>query len=277
MFNVRTGELVSRPMPKFFNLHEWANNSTELPTRDWWESYEKHDGSLVSTYVHSDGRVYLKSKYSLESSQAMDATALLYDIRPDMVDNDMITYHLCSNTINYEYVSPDNLIVVPYGEPDLRMLNHIDNDTGIITQSGSTMFLKGSDIDSFAEQVYEDGDSLHEGYVVVSGQTMFKLKTNRYLAAHRIKDDISSTKRMVELVVNGNADDLHANKDLQADPEFFQRLLDKLEFIKDTLNTQTSRAESFHTQFKLLTRKDYAIKLKAVSYTHLTLPTTPYV
>lgn len=277
MFNIRTGELVSRPMPKFFNLHEWVNNSTSLPEHDWWESYEKFDGSLVSTYVHSDGQVYLKSKYSLESSQAVQSTALLNEIRPDIKDSDLIKFHLCSTTLNYEFVSPDNLVVVPYGQPDLRLLNHIDNDSGIITQNGPCMYLKGADVDTFAEDVYNDDETLHEGYVVVAGQTMFKLKTNRYLAAHRIKDDISSTKRMVELVVNGNADDIMINEDLKADPDFFQRLLDKLEHIKDTLNLEVSLAEIFYEANKGLDRKDYAVKLKSTKDVNFTLAINKYL
>lgn len=263
MFNLRTGELVCRPMEKFFNYHEWINNGEDLPESTHWNAFIKHDGSLVSTYVHSDGKIYLKSKQSLESEQALKATELFHKCyTPDIIEN-LIDENI---TVNFEYVAPDNIIVVPYSEQELLPLNKICNTTGEYKEVfyGKELILHNN-LEEFIEDTYNDDSRLHEGYVIMSDdyKTKFKVKTNRYSSAHRLKDDVHSLKKLVEIVANGNIDDVLTCKDLSYDKNFHAYLLDKTETIKDVMNVLIASCEHFYIDNKHLDRKDYAIKAKS--------------
>src|SRR5579872_1005416 len=122
-------DLVCRPPRKFFNLGE--NPFTlDLSLDDLVMCMVKEDGSLMSTYIHTNGELRLKSKGSTGSTQANDAMkflktqpALLADLR-FLASRDF--------TVNLEWCAPWNRIVVGYQEPTLIGLSIIDNQTGTI-------------------------------------------------------------------------------------------------------------------------------------------------
>lgn len=68
--------LVSLPPEKFFNYEEGDGGKKHSSAR-FNIQMEKLDGSLISTYLHSNGQVNLKSKASLQSTQARQANQLL--------------------------------------------------------------------------------------------------------------------------------------------------------------------------------------------------------
>jgi len=81
MFNITDLEnvrLVCLPPEKFFNYEEGDGNNIHL-LGTFGVQMEKLDGSLISTYLHTTDQeiLKLKSKASLISSQAVEATNLL--------------------------------------------------------------------------------------------------------------------------------------------------------------------------------------------------------
>jgi len=197
----------------------------------------------------------------LESSQAVAATRVFREMMSDAEVPP--SEYLGDITLNFEYVSPDNLIVVPYAEEKLMALNIITNETGEYAgESEHIGRVHSGIIDDWVDMVYDDNETLHEGYVMVSDchQHRFKLKTNRYLDAHRAKNDINSTKKLLAIIYSGNIDDLLKCKDLEADPAFYELLITKSENIKDIINNTVSRCENFYADNKDLERKFYAIK-----------------
>ena len=269
MFNLTTGEIACRPMEKFFNYHEWSNNSTDLPESEYWNAFTKHDGSLVSTYIHND-KVYLKSKYSLDSEQAIKATEIFKDNFIDIgITHKEIINILTKEfggliTINYEYVAPDNIIVVPYSKSEILPINSIFCETGQYQPNEETIVstkINNVILEDWIEDVYDDKETLHEGYVIESEDksVRFKVKTNRYSAAHKLKDNINSLKKLVDVVSSGQIDDILDAKDLSGDVEFFNILTTRAENIKNKINLVISTCENFYENNKHLDRADYAI------------------
>lgn len=83
MFNITDPnhvQLVSLPPEKFFNYDE-GNGFEQHKSGTLGDRMDKMDGSLISTFIHYDGQnqttVRLKSKTSLTSAQACEATSLL--------------------------------------------------------------------------------------------------------------------------------------------------------------------------------------------------------
>src|SRR5579875_3617826 len=71
--NLEDVRIVSLPPAKFFNYEEGGVPHHEGKIGD---KMVKMDGSLISSYIHN-GDIYLKSKGSLFSSQALDAMKFL--------------------------------------------------------------------------------------------------------------------------------------------------------------------------------------------------------
>ena len=119
-------KLVSLPFEKFFNLNE--NPMTmDLDLSKVEFVHDKRDGSLISTYTHEE-LLCLKSKTSLTSDQALDSMRLintddtLHSLLKTVVDDDW--------TVSLEYTSPENRIVLPYQECELRVLGARSNLCG---------------------------------------------------------------------------------------------------------------------------------------------------
>lgn len=223
-------ELSSMPMNKFFNLGE-NPFVMDLDLSTIHEIMDKLDGSLISTVKTDDGFI-LKSKGSLNSTQAQDATRLLntaaYKELRDFCEA-MVNF---GHTVNMEYMSPDNRIVIGYMKPTLKVLNVRDNANGdylpvadftygIATANGgerlglSEKFRVAfhplpDDGHAWANSVASMEDDI-EGYCVrLKDGTWFKLKTDKYKALHHTKDSINVPRRLFEACVLGAADDLRS-------------------------------------------------------------------
>lgn len=119
----KTGEIIARPFPKFFNVGEHDHGfdyAPPLPTDEPFEVYDKVDGSLGIVF-HYDGRWHVASKGSFVSEQARWAQAWL-----DEGDTFLLTAGV---TYLAEIVYPENRIVVDYGgRRDLVLLAAYDAD-----------------------------------------------------------------------------------------------------------------------------------------------------
>jgi len=262
-------DLVCRPPRKFFNLGE--NPFTlDLSLDDLVMCMVKEDGSLMSTYIHTNGELRLKSKGSTGSTQANDAMkflktqpALLADLR-FLASRDF--------TVNLEWCAPWNRIVVGYQEPTLIGLSIIDNQTGTIYDAEGLideMGLAGLG-DVWVDEFEYTGslvDAIEnltgsEGVVAMTrAGVMFKMKCPWYLALHRNKDNVSNTRALIELILTEQIDDL---KVLFVGD---QVVLDKINAyeisIGSVYNTTCSVVQSFHDVNKDLDRKSYALAAKA--------------
>ena len=256
--------LASMPMHKFFNRNE--NPSTmdvDLSLIDTISN--KADGSLISSFLH-DGEVRLKSKGSTNSDQAVAAMDWLRT--SPKLKRAIYVFGLNNKTVNMEWVSPENRIVLGYLEPKLIVLNVRDNTTGEYEQIDSDDLLheymdsepdlKGMDKVTFVNQIPDMLDDI-EGYVVklTSGLWM-KIKTNKYLALHHCKDSVNNPRRLWEVIVNEGIDDVRS---LFFDDALLIKQIDEMQVKVDhVFNSMVKEVETFYNENKHLDRKEFAIK-----------------
>lgn len=125
IFNVKTGEVVAQPMPKFFNVGEREETMEKvLPWASDYIVFEKMDGWLGTLYRY-DGEYCVATRGSFDGmGMAPWATKFLnqnYDLTglPDDV------------TLVFEIICPQTHIIVHYGDrEDLILLAAYNRHTG---------------------------------------------------------------------------------------------------------------------------------------------------
>ncbi|AUM58399.1 RNA ligase and tail fiber protein attachment catalyst [Proteus phage phiP4-3] len=254
-------KVLSRPMEKFFNLNE--NPMTmDLDLSKVEYLMDKADGSLISSYL-VDGFVYLKSKGSISSEQALEACKLINsemysEVRKVIKDNPEYTF-------NFEYVAPTNRIVLKYSEPALILLNARHNETGEYIDYDSLKAIKElrpilvtryEPEEGWVERVYESQGI--EGVVAqMSDGTKFKVKSHAYVSLHRTKDSITSNEDLFKAIVEGTSDDL---KSLFAnDQESLEKIKAFEEVYTQAIHDQVESVKMVYEANLGKDRKDYAI------------------
>jgi RNA ligase len=118
----RSGRVVARPFPKFFNADE--HTADELPLHRPFEVLDKLDGSLGIVYPTPVGGWAVATRGSFASEQALHASAVFHNKYAHLqIPSDQ--------TYLFEIIYPGNRIVVDYGDrDDLVLLAIIQNDSG---------------------------------------------------------------------------------------------------------------------------------------------------
>ena len=272
--------LVSLPPEKFFNYEEGDIDHTPHKIAC---VMNKLDGSLISTVSVVMGFI-LKSKSSFDSEQALAATAWLLDeananFFATVADLESIGY-----TVNMEWTSPENRIVVPYQESKLTILNvrsyldTVDGDMGVTYYGDSLRKLmekygveyKESDIVVYDSIVSSNhgiiadmkNETEGEGYVVEiqhpDGSYLVKVKNHKYLTLHKTKDSVNVPSKLFEAIIMETADDLRG---MFGDDQFSLIKIDEMEQrVIPVYNKIISNVEKFYEINKHLSRKEYAIK-----------------
>lgn len=269
--------LVCRPIQKFFNLNE--NPMTmglDLSPENIDFIDIKADGSLISTFIHN-GELRVKSKGSLNSIQVQAAMDFL-NKNPSFAQE---LYYLTELgfTIDLEYCSPFNRIVLLYDGEYLTPLHGIKLDNGQFADIHS--FLgeppQPNCYDSFPNirkflvkrmnNVTKDlpsliancpGETDIEGYIVrLKSGEMFKVKTEWYLTQHRCIDTINSDKRLYEAILAEASDDI---KSLFSTNTPVLNRIEAMEiYVANIYNLNVKVLEQHLTNNKHLDRKQFAI------------------
>ena len=255
--------IASRPMQKFFN-HSHASGQGEVDFIEYGEPchvMHKADGSLISSYLDSDGSIRLKSKGSIGSDYAMLAEKLMFG-KIELFD--FVTW--CERdgyTVNMELVSPDPKfrIVLHYPEAKLIVLNVRHRETGeyMDMKSIPSEFFSGFADASALEHLHVVKGI--EGYVCIDdNNNWWKEKAMWYLERHRAKDFINQPNAFVQLVLKDEADDVFA---LLADqPEVLAEMQALQHKVITVANRYVNSVTKYWQENKDLIRKAYAIKGK---------------
>lgn len=270
--------LVSAPFPKFFNLNE--NPFSEEDVFDWDNIDQiavKEDGSLISTYLDYHGALRFKSKTSLDSVMAVEASHLIKSITSPLTDERLVD--VCTvlenegYTVIMEYVSPSNRIVIPYDKPNLVVLGARNRNTlevmsyDDLVYAGLAPFYTAKnvvdevkDAKSFAYSVGSMTDV--EGYVIRFGDgKMVKLKTDDYVALHRAKEYITTPRHLFTAAIRGVTDDLRQL--FETDEMALNEISNMEKYAHGVYNTIVGKVERYYENNKHLSRKDYAINGKS--------------
>jgi hypothetical protein len=216
------GDVVARPFRKFFNFGEHDRN--EIPFDSSYHVMEKVDGSLGIAYVGSDWNIYISTRGSFVSDQAIKATEMIQkfpELCREMVANKQKTYL-------FEIIYPSNRIVVDYGDFEgLVYLGYVDISTGVSHPPHKKIELECGNVKVRTAYVYDDINSIEsllshnqdnfEGYVIrFDTGFMVKVKLDEYVRLHKIMTNISTTSVWEILCNNGDIETI-----LQSVPDEF--------------------------------------------------------
>lgn len=258
--------IAARPMEKFFNVNE--NPMTiglDLSKMEYM--MDKADGSLISSYIEND-TLYLKSKASLTSSQAQEAMELIDEEEYAPLKEACTELAKGGFTVNMEYCSPTNRIVLNYDKPQLIVLNVRNNSTGEYVQL-DYLALDGRISPHLVEVVprpfdgpsYEIEEAIRnmegiEGYVIRMKDQFVKLKTKWYVNLHNTRSSIESSKSLFEVIVGECQDDLRS---------FFTDNVSRMKIdayenaYVEWMSKSLTLINMYYENNKQYSRKDYAI------------------
>ena len=219
IFNTATGELISRPYHKFFNVGE--REETSINKINLYEPHvvlEKLDGSMIRPIPTPEG-FRLGTKAGI-TDVAMNAEYFIADKK-----HYSQFIHKCFQrniTPIFEWCSRKNRIVVDYPEDQLILTamryvsdgNYVHYDSMKNYASARDIpVVKAVDglavqnIDLFVKQVREWDDG--EGVVLrFDNGHMVKVKADEYVLRHKSKDQISQEKNVLQVILDDSVDDV---------------------------------------------------------------------
>ena len=226
--NEATGEILARPISKFFNQRHWAAEGKEFP-EGVAEITEKLDGVRVTTFPFQG-----KMECVSEGKFVCPATHTFHELWNTHFSHVELP---AGKTLTFELIHPDHQVVIPYEETRIVLVAAVDNETGEdyiydqlaavheslqaqVTGSFGFGLIKRVENKTLADVLEE---ALHlpwnkEGYVVRIGNIRIKVKSAAYLEVFQITH-LMSDKQKYEAWANGQLDtfinslpDVHKDK-----------------------------------------------------------------
>lgn len=206
IMNVKTGEVLARPFPKFFNYQEHLANGWPIPDGEPVIT-EKMDGSLGILYV-LNGKPWIATRGSFISEQAQWATKWWREHVNFIPENNDVT-HL------FEIIYPENRIVVNY---DFEGLVHLDSALTKDRSYPGYEFTFGEAIEvkryppTSLEELEKLDEPNSEGFVLYypNGVRM-KIKFPEYVRLHKLVTGLSEIAIWEHLKQGGDVEDLIQN------------------------------------------------------------------
>ena len=178
--NSYNGEIVARPLPKFFNHYELEGIDTFEETG--FKLYEKMDGSLIILFMYNDELTFC-TRGDFLSEQAKKAEEIFFK----KYDKDVIKPNC---TYCFEVIYPSNKIVVDYGDvEDLFCIAIINTKTGYeydISKIGIKTVTQ-YDINCPIDDLHHLNIHNKEGFVIKFGNNFrMKIKFPTYIMLHKV-------------------------------------------------------------------------------------------
>lgn len=273
-FNTDTGELVSMPFEKFFNVGE--NEETQrhnLPTSKPIIT-DKRDGSMVTPVLLThpetgEQKVVFKTKKSFYSEVAIEANKHA----PQAIKDSCIWLLQMAATPIFEFTHPDWKIVIDYGEgPTWRLIAIRDNYDGAYDFINTEWLSNTFSIESVDKYNFKDINELDpehtegvEGWVLYwpEENLRVKLKTKWYLDRHHANTELRE-RDVVKMILDETIDDMKSflttlGKDLSP--------IERLERAVSSCVVEIQQeVEKRYEEVKHLDRKDVAVQNKGWKY-----------
>ena len=206
------GNIMSRPFHKFFNVGEREETQSHAIDLSVGHSImEKMDGSMIRPLL-VDGYLRLGTK--------MGVTTVGMQAEEFLVTQSYEKKEWLMNCVKdgvtplFEWISPENQIVLDYDEPELVYLGTRDNVTGAyvmdtscpfptVPQYGSLELGLNDYMDIARKQESREGDIIRfaDGHMV-------KIKNDWYVRIHKCMDSIRFDRNIVDLIINEEVDDI---------------------------------------------------------------------
>ena len=253
------GNIIARGFEKFFNYRQldtydtysddFKNKHTYIDSTSEVKCYEKLDGTMIVATLHK-GEPLLTTSTSMDNDYIERVGGMIAE------DENILDILSEDYSLVFEYVSPDNRIVVDYEAEDLVLLASVDNELGAevsmadesSTPSGiSTPKTFMMHLDSLIDFQRTNGD--REGFIVINDHGVpVKFKTdfwfeqnhsqgNLFFGRNITKNDVASVLGSLR---DDEIDDLFAIQN--ANP--IQKKINKVGRIEDEYRAIERRVKS---------------------------------
>ena len=252
-------------LDKFFNLEQTPCSMYSV-VKDYKikNIYNKEDGSIASFVRLPNGKVLGRSKTSFQSDQAIEIQKIY---EKDGQIRQFVDFCMDEDIIPiFEFVSPQNRIVVPYANTELTLLRMRDNKTGEYLNIND--FAHKLDGISVAASLGEHTlDSIKEVVLKMVGKEgvivqfesgkMIKLKTQWYIDRHRLfTEDLNRENTLIGLIVDETIDDVLAQIEEPTKKAEIERTI---EIVNKEIARMAQQVDELMSNYKG-DRKDFAIK-----------------
>lgn len=256
-------------MHKFFNLNQTENTLYDVVKNYTIDSiFNKEDGSLATFIKLPNGKVVGKTKMGFDNDQALAINEIystdsnIRIVVDSLLDRDLVPM--------FEYVAPDNKIVLNYFDRNLILIKVRDNITGNYVDL-STLDL--DDISVVEKENYTLNELIDlsktledkEGWVVVFTNGLhIKIKTDFYFRLHMLlTDDIQKENRLIEYILDEKIDDILTQ--IPLNDVFTRTKIENLSEIvlREVNNLYNDIEKSYNEYLEMnISERDYAINFR---------------
>lgn len=258
VINIRTMEIILAPQAKFKNLNEsdeWSEDKVleRIQNHSQYFITNKMDGSNQNfCYNSSDDKIYGSGSQSLDPKESwrLKKGWELFNSNPGY---ERLLREFPDTTFMFEFVSPDNPIVVHYSKEQegLYLFGARDNLTGAemsipVLQGYANKYnvpmvdiYYSMDFEDILEQIDNNVYTCNEkeGWVISiydennldNNKSVFKvkMKINDYVLMHKVITSLSSPNTLIEIISDGKFDDFFS-KVPKAYKEIIKNLSDEI-------------------------------------------------
>jgi T4 RnlA family RNA ligase len=206
-FDIETGEMISLPLHKFFNVNQIPETQFNLLKNHDATIYEKMDGTMIHFFIYKE-KLEAATCRSTFSPLAHEALQLA---RRNNLEDQIRRTIAEGWTPIFEYVAPTNQIVVQYSSPRIVYLISRKRETGVyhFEESFEDKAMKYEF--KFSDVMSNIDIGEFEGYVCHLPNMIVKVKTPWYLERHRAVDALMRPAyKLYQVVYDGHMDDLIA-------------------------------------------------------------------
>ena len=264
-------------LEKFFNLNQ-VPDSLYSVVKNYKIKFvnNKEDGSIASFIKLPNGKVIGKSKMGFDNDQA-DGINRVYKTNKEI--KSLVDWSLDNNIVPvFEYVAPNNRIVLRYPSEELILLRLRDNVTGKHIDIRDHLDKVGSIRVSPFEDEIKDLDQLieltatqvdKEGSIVTCEDEMgrdffFKIKTPWYMSLHGLlTDDLYREHIIIGYILDDKIDDI-LGQIPEDEKEAHIRINKIIDIVKKSISDKVSEIEKDYRQYVSMniSKKDYAINYR---------------
>jgi T4 RnlA family RNA ligase len=251
-------------LDKFFNLEQTPCSMYSV-VKDYKikNIYNKEDGSIASFVRLPNGKVLGRSKTSFQSDQAIEIQKIY---EKDGQIKQFVDFCMDEDIIPiFEFVSPQNRIVVPYANTELILLRMRDNKTGEYLNINEYahkldgISVAASDEGKTLEDLIKLKDIIEgkEGWIVqFENGKMIKIKHRWYIDRHRLfTEDLNRENTLIGLIVDETIDDVLAQIEEPTKKAEIERTI---EIVNKEIARMAHQVDELMLNYKS-DRKDFAI------------------
>ena len=207
-----SGDVISRPFHKFFNLNE----KEETRNVDWSVPHHvlnKLDGSMLRAIPLPSGIRWATKMGITDVSKLCEQ----YVSQHPRYNAFAVMCNDRNSTAIFEYISPHNRIVLDYKHEDLVLLAIRENNTGRYLSVEAMNMTAGQYDIPVVQPVINPLDQIRtmtdiEGVVVrFDNGHMIKIKSEWYVTIHKAKENLLFEKNVIKLILEEKVDDILPN------------------------------------------------------------------